>query len=185
MPPSRQLTRTRELRAWALKCEGWSETRIAAELGVTQPAVSQMLARVEQRVLEGMQDIVERVKLEQNARLEHVISEALTAWEGSKKPSTHTTIRDIVDGQQLQKGQQGQLMDRTTSINQSGPNTSYLRIVLDALAAQREVWGIDQTTDAGGNMGGGQGPMLPPLRQVILNLPPGTPSLGSSDDAGD
>ena len=36
---------TRRLRAWELYRQGWSQTRIAEELGVTQGAVSQWLKR--------------------------------------------------------------------------------------------------------------------------------------------
>src|SRR5262245_55948029 len=37
---------SRRLRAWELHQEGWSQIRIAEELGVTQGAVSQWLKRV-------------------------------------------------------------------------------------------------------------------------------------------
>ena len=36
----------RQLRAWELHQQGWSQRQIAAELGVTQGAVSQWLMRV-------------------------------------------------------------------------------------------------------------------------------------------
>ena len=39
---------TRRLRAWELHQQGWSQRKIAAELGVTQGAVSQWLKRVHQ-----------------------------------------------------------------------------------------------------------------------------------------
>lgn len=39
---------TRRLRAWELHQQGWSQQAIAAELGVTQGAVSQWLKRVRQ-----------------------------------------------------------------------------------------------------------------------------------------
>ena len=44
--------RTRELRAMELTVLGWSQHQIAADLGVSQAAVSKILARVELRVLQ-------------------------------------------------------------------------------------------------------------------------------------
>ena len=43
--------RTRERRTMELTVRGWSQHQIAADLGVTQAAVSKILNRVERRVL--------------------------------------------------------------------------------------------------------------------------------------
>jgi transposase len=45
-PPLLDWRETRRLRAWELHQQGWSQQQIAAELGVTQGAVSQWLKRV-------------------------------------------------------------------------------------------------------------------------------------------
>src|SRR4051812_33569747 len=50
----RQEARRREVKAWELNARGWSQRRIARDLGCTQGAVSKMLRRTEGRILEQL-----------------------------------------------------------------------------------------------------------------------------------
>src|SRR4051812_6753892 len=79
-PASREIARQRETRAWAMRQACATQDAIAQELGVSQPAVSQILARVEKRVLADLRAEVERCKVRQTAQLEHVACEAILAW---------------------------------------------------------------------------------------------------------
>ncbi len=45
----------RRLRAWELKQEGWSQRRIAKELGVTEGAVSQWMKRAAEKGVSSLQ----------------------------------------------------------------------------------------------------------------------------------
>ena len=45
---------TRRVRAWELHLQGWSQLRIAAELGITQGAVSQWIKRASQGGAEAL-----------------------------------------------------------------------------------------------------------------------------------
>ena len=94
--------RTREQRALELCTLGWSQHLIAADLGVTQAAVSKLLARVEQRLLRELKDTVERQKARQSYRLEHQYAQAMRAWEASKADTQRKRQRrhraDLVAG---------------------------------------------------------------------------------------
>ncbi len=57
--------RTRELRAMELATLGWSQHQIAADLGISQAAVSKILTRVELRLLRELAATVERQKVRQ------------------------------------------------------------------------------------------------------------------------
>jgi predicted transcriptional regulator len=85
--------RTRELRTIELMVRGWSQQQIAADLGVSQAAVSKILRRVEGRMLLELTATVERQKARQTVRLEHLFAEAMRAWEESKADSTRRRQR--------------------------------------------------------------------------------------------
>jgi predicted transcriptional regulator len=63
---------------------GWSQHQIAADLGITQAAVSKLLKRTEGRTLREMTAVIERQKVRQAMRLEHIYAQAIHAWEQSK-----------------------------------------------------------------------------------------------------
>ena len=60
--------RTRERRTMDLTVLGWSQHQIAADLGVTQAAVSKILDRVERRALRELTATVERHKARHTLR---------------------------------------------------------------------------------------------------------------------
>ena len=60
--------RTRERRTMDLTVLGWSQQQIAADLGVTQAAVSKILNRVERRALRELTATVERHKVRHTQR---------------------------------------------------------------------------------------------------------------------
>lgn len=76
--------RERERQAWSLTQRGRTQGEIATELGITQPSVSKILARLEQRVLGELAGSVQELELRQAARLEYLYREAVDAWESSK-----------------------------------------------------------------------------------------------------
>ena len=130
--------RTREWRAMELTVLGWSQHQIAADLGVSQAAVSKILARVELRVLQEMTIIVERQKARHTLRLEHLFAEAIQAWEHSKTDTTRRRQRKTQSGH----GDAGATVAEIVTENQHG-DPRYLDEARKALADHRKLWGLD------------------------------------------
>ncbi len=130
--------RTRELRALELATLGWPQHRIAADLGVSQAAVSKILKRIELRLLRELTETVERQKARQTLRLDHLFAEAMAAWEQSKTDSTRRRQRKTQPG----TGGAGATVAEIVTENQSG-DPRYLDEARKALADHRKIWGLD------------------------------------------
>jgi len=130
--------RLRELRALELQTQGWSQHQIAAELGISQPAVSKLLKRVELRLLMEMRDTVERQKARQTLRLEHLYAEAMRAWDASKTDATRRRQRKT-DGA---GGGAGSTVAELVIENSHG-DPRYLEQARKSQADLRKVWGVD------------------------------------------
>ena len=134
----RPRVRTREGRAMELTVLGWSQHRIAADLGVTQAAVSKILARIEGRRLGELTAVVDRQKVRHTLRLEHIIAEGLHAWEASKTDATLRRQRQTRGG----TSQAAATVSELVAENRHG-EPRYLDVVLKALADHRKLWGLD------------------------------------------
>jgi transcriptional regulator with XRE-family HTH domain len=130
--------RTRELRAMELTVLGWSQHQIAADLGVSQAAVSKILRRVEERVLRELRAVVEHQKVRHTWRLEHLFAEAMRAWGDSKADTTRRRQRKSQDG----SGGAGTTVAEIVSENQHG-DPRFLEEARKALADHRKLWGLD------------------------------------------
>ena len=113
-----------------LSVQGWSQRRMAAELGISQPAVSKMLRRIDDRVLRELAEDGDRQKARQTNRLEHLYAEALGGWEQSK---TDTTRR----------------RQRKTEVGTNGGGTTIAELVVENRHGDprfpdlRTLWGLD------------------------------------------
>ena len=162
--PSRvpkEVTAEREKRAWELRQQCWTEERIAADLGVTQPAVSVMLRRISGRMAKQLTGQVERVKATQTAQLEHIAFEAMQAWERSKlnAEATRTVTEQIsLKGEEETLDDEGQPIRRKTAVvpavketttftseGQAG-DSRMLEKAINALSDIRKIWGLDAPT---------------------------------------
>jgi predicted transcriptional regulator len=117
---------------------GWSQHRIAADLGISQPAVSKILKRIELRMLREFTGTVERQKVRHSLRLEHLFGEAMQAWEHSKSDTTRRR-------QRKSEGEDGRRAGTVAEIvveNQHG-DPRYLDEARKALADHRKLWGLD------------------------------------------
>jgi predicted transcriptional regulator len=130
--------RTRELRTMELTVLGWSQHQIAADLGVSQAAVSKILNRVERRVLRELTATVERQKARHTLRLEHIFTEAMRAWDQSKADTTRRRQRKSEGG----AGGPGATVAEIVVENQHG-DARYLEEARKALADHRKLWGLD------------------------------------------
>lgn len=148
-PPPR--TRDHEVRAWAEACQGTTHAAIAAELGVTQSAVTKMIARVSARTLKTLHLVVEQQKALQDGRLEHVYTEAMGAWRRSQEPrkkSRHkkhtqalTTAPPLAatDDRPISAVVREELLNEATS---SAGASAFLMTSIAALEAKAKLWGL-------------------------------------------
>ena len=129
--------RTRQLRAMELRVLGWSQPRIAADLGITQAAVCKLLKRVETRALRELAETLGRQKAQQAFRLEHLFAEAIRAWHASQADSTRRRQRQThgADGP-------GATVAELIVENQHG-DPRYLDEARKALADARKLMGLD------------------------------------------
>jgi len=135
----------RKKRAWELAQEGWSETRIALELGVDQSTISRYLTSLAKRTLTQLEDEVIRAKATQLRQLEHVIDEAFQAWRTSKTPE-QTISKRIVPGDIDEEGNRGEPQEIvTTRVRGQTGDPRHLRTALDAMADVRKLLGLDKS----------------------------------------
>jgi hypothetical protein len=80
---SQEQAREHERRAWELRQEGWTQTRIAAALDLDRASVHHILHRVSLRVLAELSQDAKARKAEQDAQLSYLLDEALLAWRRS------------------------------------------------------------------------------------------------------
>ena len=140
-PPAR--LRARERRAVELAVQGSSQHAIAAELHISQAAVSKLLKRADDRVLQELSDRVERQKVRQTQRLERLFSESMTAWEKSKADATRRRQRK--SGSDVGVHAAGQTVAEVVTETQHG-DPRYWESARKALTDLRKVWGLDAPT---------------------------------------
>jgi hypothetical protein len=115
--PTRHVTADQEREAWRLRTvDRLRESEIAEQLGVSQGTVSRMLGRVERRLAQAFQEEAFRAKARQTALLEHVVGEALAAWERSKQDAERRGL---------------------------AASPAFLAECRAALAGIREIWGLN------------------------------------------
>jgi len=136
--PDDSIIRSRETHAWAMRARGFSQVRIARELGLTQSGVSRLLRRVESRELRRMSKSIERIKAVQNAAFEAIIEESLEAWQRSKTPRKRAARKTSGDGQ----GGADDAVETTEVVERDG-DCSYLYAAMNAMGGQRSLWGLD------------------------------------------
>ena len=135
---SRARIQSRELRVMELSVLGWSQHQIAADIGVSQAAVSKILQRVEERALRELTAQVERQKVRQSLRLNHLYQELMRAWGDSKADSTRRRQRNTQGG----AGGVGNTIAEIVSENQHG-DPRYAEAARKVLADERTLWGLD------------------------------------------
>jgi DNA-binding CsgD family transcriptional regulator len=132
----RARVRLREAQAMEHMLEGRTQHQIAASLGISQPAVSKILRRVEDRMLADVPIKVERQRARHTVRLEFIYGEAIHAWQASKQETMRRRQR------QTDSGDGGTTIAEIVSENQHG-DPRYLDEARKALADLRKLWGLD------------------------------------------
>ena len=129
--------RDRERRVVELSTTGWSQHAIAADLQISQAAVSKILARAETRTLRELTATLERQKVRQTQRLEFVFAESVRAWQDSKAGATTRRQRKVEGGTGA-----GQTVAEVTVEGDHG-DPRYLETARKALMDLRKLWGMD------------------------------------------
>lgn len=81
---NREVILQNEARAFQLRKMGWTQNRIADEIGMTQQGVAKALKRITARFYKDFMSDVKAIKEEQVAQLEHIAGESMQAWSKSK-----------------------------------------------------------------------------------------------------
>lgn len=127
----------REVRVMEMILEGHTQHRIAEELRISQPAVSKIVRRVEERLLADVELKVERQRARHTLRLEFVYGEAIRAWRASQQESLRRRQRKTDGG-----NAGGQTVAEIVSENRHG-DPRYLDEARKALADLRTLWGVN------------------------------------------
>lgn len=117
---------------------GWSQHQMAADLGISQAAVSKILARVERRILRELTATVARQKVRQSMRLQHIFAEAMRKWDASGADTTRRRQRKTHGGR---GGTGGTVAEIVVETHHGDPR--YLAEARKALADDRKLWGLD------------------------------------------
>lgn len=152
--------REHERRAWHMRCYlHYTQEQIATELGVSIAAVSRILRRVNDRVLDELSDEVQALKARQTTSLESLVAESVAAWERSKKAAQEATTRTLVVEDTTADGAMNTHRETTTTQHVAGQvgDVRFLEQARAALADVRAIWGAnapakivqDVTTRAG------------------------------------
>lgn len=132
---TKEVTKQREAQAWELRQQGMRQSEIARTIGISQPAVSLMLNRLSVRSEAALTELAVQTKVEQAIRLEGIYVEAMKAWHASKKPKIKRCRR------RDSKGRESETLE---AIEQVG-NPDFLKRAMEALAAQRDLLGLNAT----------------------------------------
>lgn len=139
-PPAR--IRARERRALELAVLGSTQYEIAAELQISQAAVSKLLARADERALADLSSRVERQKVRQTQRLERVFAESMRAWERSKADTTKRRQRQSGGDGATNTGAGSHTVAEVMVETKHG-DPRYLETARKAMGDLRSIWGLD------------------------------------------
>lgn len=117
--------------------EGRTQHQIAESLDISQPAVSKIVRRMEERLLADVALKVERQRARHTLRLEHMYAESMRAWGASQQDATRRRQRKS-EG----VGAGGSTFAELVSENRHG-DPRYLDEARKALTDLRKVWGVD------------------------------------------
>jgi len=116
---------------------GWSQPQIAADLGITQPAVCKLLKRIETRLQHELAETSQRQRVRQTLRLEHLYAEAMRAWNESKADTTRRRQR------KTQGANGGDATVAELVVENAHGDPRYLDEARKALADLRKLQGLD------------------------------------------
>jgi DNA-binding MarR family transcriptional regulator len=114
-----------------------SQAQIAAQLGISQPAVSRIVARAEQDLLGDVAYRIERQRARHTLRLELIYAESMRAWRASQQDGLKKRQRQTDCG----AGAAGTMAEVTSEQRHGDPR--YLDEARKTLADLRTLWGVN------------------------------------------
>lgn len=137
-PIPAEASAARRAEAWRLRTDELrTEADIAARLGVSQQAVSKMLAAIEREVLAELAEDVQQYKATQHARLEAIFHRAIRAFERSQQDAE--TVKTV----EAAETEGDPTTRKETTIRGQAGDASLLAQARGALADQRDLWGLN------------------------------------------
>jgi DNA-binding CsgD family transcriptional regulator len=133
----RSRIRLREIQVMDLMLEGRTQHQIAATVGISQPAVSKILRRLEERLLADLAWKIERQRARHTVRLEFIYGEAVRAWHASKQEALRRRQRKTEGSENG-----GATVAEIVSENRHG-DPRYLDEARKVLSDLRTLWGVD------------------------------------------
>jgi hypothetical protein len=109
---------------------------------MSQPTVSKLLARADERALADLSSRVERQKVRQSQRLERVFAESMRAWERSKEDTTKRRQRQTARDGGTNAGAGNQSVAEVVVETKHG-DPRYLETARKAMGDLRSIWGLD------------------------------------------
>ena len=128
----------REAQAKQMHLEGHTQHDIARTLHVSQPAVSKMLKRIEERLLTDVAWRVDRQRARQTLRLEFIYRQAIQGWRASEAEGLRRRQRKT-DG----PGKHGGTTVAELISEHRNGDPRFLDEARRALADLRTLWGVD------------------------------------------
>ena len=122
----------------ALRLQGYSQERIADELGLNQATISRSLSAIEAGWRETLNLDTDAIKAEQLAKLKHLETEAWAEWHRSKEDMVRKVAENKTTGSEKNAAASRKSV---TSEAQSG-NPAYLKAVLSAIAERSKILGV-------------------------------------------
>jgi hypothetical protein len=111
-----------------------TQAEVAKSVGVTQPAISRLVSRIDRWLAPQWMDNIRQIKAGHTSRLMHIFKELMSGWENSKK--RHRATR------QSTPGADGTIRQvETIEIRAGDPN--FLKGAIEALEQIRIMWGMN------------------------------------------
>jgi hypothetical protein len=139
-----------------LTLDGWTQSAIAAQLGLTQAAISKDLKQIRLAWRESSIRDFDELRSQELAKLDRIEREAWAAWRRSQEPAQTATV-DGTAGSQKAK--------RTVRHQYGDPR--FLQVTLDAIEARRQMLGLDAPTKVAPTTPDGQ-PLTNEQRSVLI-----------------
>jgi len=116
---------------------GHTQAELAKTLGVSQPAISKIVRRIEERLAEEVAASARRLRTRQTLRLEYLFRESMTAWDASKAETLQRRQRKTEGA-----AGPGQTVAELVSENRYG-DPRFLETARRLLEDLRAVWGLN------------------------------------------
>ena len=170
------LTTAQKVRIVELHGQFWTQSRIAAEMGIAQSTVSETISEyvAAAGTKEALAQAASRMQALHIQRLEHIAYEAMDAWQRSKEPKRRLSKKTGTKKTPARgrKGPSEEVIEESqaTQEDQIG-NPAYLMAAAKALADARAIAGADAPTKSiGAVFGAGPLPGASDLtRRIIAN----------------